>query len=387
MILPLPSIKNVRVQVFQEANSVNLNWRYQLPNYQRKETIKEKRREEPGYQIIQLRLYYDGRIVFSYSDRPSLVTSRPQLESVQVGLSLTNLDQLDLTESLEQLDRESGVMMIPRAQFYQMSQQEMEPGQVVPAGQHTVTNIKQINITVELPFVMTLFEEQFSFVTIKTGGLLCFVGESLQEETGNCLSVGDVTPSQISYGATHLSGTRCFSVTWWLASPSPQAGHQGRLDCLLCQDGRVVFQFVKLTHQYYSGVNLVDSFLPSGLKRNMKTDHSQIIFSPLSSCSLSASCLTSPDCPLLSKLQNCRRFRCLSPSSPSNHCSPSVTLAAAGGEEIAGVVSGLLGLAALLAVITFTTRRLHRHLSCLSSSHQGSHQQLHTTQDTEDTAL
>ena len=109
----------MRVQVFQEAHSVNINWRYQIPNYQRKENIKEKRREEPGSQIIQLRLYYDGRIVFSYSARPSLVTARPQLESVQVGLSFTNLDMLDLTESLEQLDREGGVMMIPRAQFYQ----------------------------------------------------------------------------------------------------------------------------------------------------------------------------------------------------------------------------------------------------------------------------
>ena len=32
---------------------------------------------------------------------------------------LTSLDQLDLTDSLEKLDLEGGVVMIPRDQFYQ----------------------------------------------------------------------------------------------------------------------------------------------------------------------------------------------------------------------------------------------------------------------------
>ena len=115
MILPLKSIKHVRVQVFQEHNSVNIKWRYQCPFYDRKENIEVTRP-----QIVQLRLYYDGRIVFSYSAQPSLGAASPQLDSVQVGLSLNNLDQLHLTDSLELLDRESGVMMIPRAQFYQV---------------------------------------------------------------------------------------------------------------------------------------------------------------------------------------------------------------------------------------------------------------------------
>ena len=269
----------------------------------------------------------------------------------------------------------------------------MDPSQVVPVGQsqHKVTNIKQINITVHLPFVVTFFEEQFSLLTIKTGGILCFGEKKAESVDSDCLAVVDITPSQISYGPTDLNGTRCFSVSWWLPSPSPQPGHQGRVDCHLCQEGRLVFQFVNLTRLTQGGVNLVDSLVPSGLERNIKTNFSQIIFSPLSSCSLSASCLSSPDCPLVSKLQNCRRSRCLSPSSPSTPCSPPVT--GAGGE---GVVTGVLGLvtvATLLAVITVVTvitRRLHRHQSCLSclSSHQhGSHYQLHSSQDTEDTAL
>ena len=69
--------------------------------------------------MIQLRIYYDGRIVFSYSDRPGFLAGSPQVESVKVGLSLTDLDQLDLTDSLEKLDLEGGVVMIPRDQFYQ----------------------------------------------------------------------------------------------------------------------------------------------------------------------------------------------------------------------------------------------------------------------------
>ena len=260
----------------------------------------------------------------------------------------------------------------------------MEPSQVVAEVQHQqrVRNIKQINITVHLPFVMTFFEEQFSLLTIRNGGTFCF-GEE-KPETGNCLAVVDITPSQISYGPTDLNGTRCFSVSWWLPSPSPQSGNQGRVDCLLCQEGRLVFQFVKLSQ---GGVNLVDSLVPSGQGRNIKTNYSQIILSPLSSCSLPASCLSSPDCPGVSKLHNCTRSRCLSPSSPSTPCSPPVTKAPV------IVVTGVLGLvtvATLLAVITVITRRLHLHqscLSCLSSHHQGSHQQLNASQGTADTAL
>ena len=70
--------------------------------------------------MIQLRIYYDGRIVFSYSQlQPNFVAGSPQVESVKVGLSLTSLERLDLTDSLEKLDLEGGVVMIPRDQFYQ----------------------------------------------------------------------------------------------------------------------------------------------------------------------------------------------------------------------------------------------------------------------------
>ena len=202
----------------------------------------------------------------------------------------------------------------------QVSVREMKPSQAVTAGQHNVTNVKQVNITVSLPFVMTFFEEQFSVVTIQSGGGLRFGGKKPEAETVNHLSVVDLplplSASQISYGPTNLDGTRCFSVSWWPLSTQPD--HQARLDCLLCQEGRVVVYLVNLplTPDY---LETVLGFTTADLGRKIRTNFSQIFFSPRSDCSLPASCLASPGCPLASSLQQCRRERCLTPgSSPSS---------------------------------------------------------------------
>ena len=367
MVLPLKSNKHVRIQVYEEPNSITISWKYKYP-------IKEKRRAETGSLLTQLRIYYEGRIIFSYSERPTLAAASPQLEAVKVGLSNTNREQrLELSDSLEQLGREAGLMMIPGTELYQVRLEEVRLPR--PAGQQNVTNIKETNITVELPFVMTLFEEPFSLVTIKRDGIL-FGGN------GNHLSVVDINPRHISYGTERINGTPCFSVSWWAGY------HQSRVDCLLCHQGRLIFRFLNLTADHLENLRLVwnnmaVSLLPSGLERNIKTNVYQIIFSPRSSCSLPDSCLSSPDCPLFSKLQNCRRFRCLtpsSPSSPSSSCSPPLS-------GTAGVLTGLLVLAVMLAVITYILRRLNIHLAFLSFQQQGSLQELRTCQDTEDTAL
>ena len=391
MILPHKSIQNVRVQVFEEENSVTISWSFSYPSYDRIEKRREKGREEKGSLIIQLRIFYEGRIIFSYSDRPTFVLAGPQSESVKVGLANSKKEQLELSHSLEQLERESGVMMIPRTELYQVRLKELQPSQAVtlsPTGQKDVTKIKEINIAVQLPFKMRLFEEPCSFVTIERAGIL-FGGRKPEEgrsENVNYLSVVDINPSRISYGADRINGTPCFSISWW-------AHVQSRVDCILCQDGRLIFQFVNLTEDSgiflrVAGSNLTVSLLSSDLTRNIKTNFYQIIFSPWSSCSLPDSCLTSPDCPLLSKLQNCRRFRCLtpSPSSLSSSCSPPIA-GTAGGYEIAGAVSGLLVLTAVLGVITLIIRRRNTPLSFLSFPEQGSHQELHNWQDTEDSAL
>ena len=391
MILPHKSIQNVRVQVFEEGNSVTISWSFLYPSYDRREKRREKGREERGSLIIQLRIFYDGRIIFSYSDRLTFVLAGPQSESVKVGLANSKKEHLELSHSLEQLERESGVMMIPRTELYQVRLKELQPSQAVPVsptGQMDVTKIKEINIAVQLPFMIRLFEEPCSFITIERAGIL-FGGRKPEEgpsENVNYLSVVDINPHRISYGADRINGTPCFSISWW-------AHYQSRVDCILCQEGRLIFQFVNLTGDSgiflrVAGSNLTVSLLSSDLTRNIKTNFYQIIFIPRSSCSLPDSCLPSPDCPLLSKLQNCRRFRCLTPSSLSSlssSCSPPIA-GTAGGYEIAAAVSGLLVLTAVLGAITLIRRR-NTPLFFLSFPEQGSHQELNTWQETEDSAL
>ena len=69
IVVPFYSIKNSKILLFKESQSVTILWKYQYKQSDTKDKIKPMEFPLVIESLqVQLRLYYDGRVIFCYDE-------------------------------------------------------------------------------------------------------------------------------------------------------------------------------------------------------------------------------------------------------------------------------------------------------------------------------
>lgn len=239
---------------------------------------------------------------------------------------------------------------------------------------------------------LTFFEEEVTSLTISSGGV---VGVSHDEQKkGNSSkpvaykymapfksSLFFKNEGHIAHGNVKIDGEKCFGVEWREAYFSKKGSLT--LHLAVCKNGSIYFHYTNVTKDPYVSFDDLDVSIGlwHGMVKNefinMASDEVQIKsieslsglvikFSPLTSCSLSPSCASSPDCPRYSAMHECSRIPCREPFNDDLICDKLEAIVEkivqpeshSNGIAIAGVIGGVLLIALLVGVLAFGIKKL-----------------------------
>jgi len=254
---------------------------------------------------------------------------------------------------------------------------------------HPLQNPSFFHINIIEPFRFSYFEEEVTSFIISSHGVL---GVSNMNESGSeSIMYKYIAPFKgnlkfgkngtIKHAEVIINGVECYGIEWRNAEYSESA--TTTVQCGLCKDGTIYFHYIDVANDDVEelnnlGINIGlwhgvtnEEYVEMAddkvdLNTNLTLTGLVIKFSPLSSCSMSSSCLTSPDCPQYSSDNNCSRLTCQDPSDPPGFCPSHSHLAAQSeqqkseGEGIAvlGVVGGVLLIVLLLGVLVYGIKKL-----------------------------
>lgn len=247
---------------------------------------------------------------------------------------------------------------------------------------------------INLPFQLNYFEEAINSIIISSHGVLGISNQKIKEDpSSEPVMYKYIAPFKgnlkfgkdgaILHGELWTHGVQCYGVEWVNA----EAYENGVISfqSLLCKNGTIFFQYssvdpftilelgdlgveIGLWHGLIKdefvdmaveevGIPLLTQYLLSGLV---------IRFNPFNLCTLTNSCLHSPECSHYVSVHGCSRLSCQEPSDPPGFCPRHEEVhglanhqkTAGEGVALLGVVGGILLILMLLGVLVYGVKRL-----------------------------
>eukprot|EP00092_Neocalanus_flemingeri_P019699 GFUD01021335.1.p1 GENE.GFUD01021335.1~~GFUD01021335.1.p1 ORF type:complete len:1268 (-),score=248.81 GFUD01021335.1:181-3984(-) len=248
---------------------------------------------------------------------------------------------------------------------------------------------------IEIPFKFPYFEEEVTSMMISTHGVLGISSHGIKNNSSSePVMYKYIAPFKgilkfdnegtIHHGEVEINGGKCYGIKWANAKFSKDESIS--FQCGLCKDGTIYFHYTKIDPYAILeldnlGINIglwhgviTEEFVDmaaeevdiSKIKANLTLSRLVIKFSPLTHCSLSSSCLSTPECQHYISTHNCSRFTCQEPSEPSGFCpkheeshAHSVHHKSAGeGVAVLGVVGGVLLVVLIAGVLVYGVKRM-----------------------------
>eukprot|EP00092_Neocalanus_flemingeri_P009184 GFUD01009885.1.p1 GENE.GFUD01009885.1~~GFUD01009885.1.p1 ORF type:complete len:1247 (+),score=303.08 GFUD01009885.1:55-3795(+) len=260
----------------------------------------------------------------------------------------------------------------------------------------SLQNVQDTNYEhVELPFKFPYFEEEVTSIIISTHGVLGVFGQGEKSSSGaEPVMYKYIAPFKgtlkfdkdgaIRHGEAEIDGGKCYGVEW--VNALVYENESISFQCGVCKDGTIYFHYTDIAQ--YAALELENLGITTGLwhgvtreefvdlavvtvdiprlAANLTLSGLVVRFSPLTLCSLSSSCLSSPECQHYVSTHNCSRFLCQEPSDPPGFCprheqaqAKSVQhKSAGGGVAVLGVVGGVLLVVLIVGVLLYGVRRM-----------------------------